>query len=164
VGGLTETREAIEVEMVRIDDVVPADCVADVIKMDVEGYEFLALKGMTALLARSPDAAIVLEVSYPQWIAFGSPAQLLREIAGRRDMFVVRRNQPLQPIEGEALDAVLAVEHACYILMRPTDPERQRRLAEAFAPPEPPPPPPSPPPAAKVSPLRRLLRAIRARI
>lgn len=129
VGGLTDKRETIEVEMVRIDDVVPTDCVADVIKMDVEGYEILALRGMTALLARSPRAVMVLEVSYAQWTPFGSPAQLLKEIAGDRGLFVLRCGDPPRQVEGQALDDLLAVEHASYILLMPLDHERASVVA-----------------------------------
>lgn len=53
--------EFVEVPLVPIDDELPAGLVADIIKLDVEGHEAAALRGMRQLVARSPKVQIILE-------------------------------------------------------------------------------------------------------
>lgn len=53
-----------EVPVCRLDDELPADLVVDVAKMDVEGHEEHALRGMRRLIARSPDIKIFMEFIY----------------------------------------------------------------------------------------------------
>lgn len=55
------SNEYVEVPLVRIDDVLPADVVVDVVKLDVEGHEAAALRGMKGVVARSPNIQLVLE-------------------------------------------------------------------------------------------------------
>lgn len=51
----------IDVELVRVDDIVPSDIKVDCIKLDVEGAELAALSGMSGVIERSNDIKIVLE-------------------------------------------------------------------------------------------------------
>ena len=51
----------IEVPLVRIDDVLPAGLVVDCAKLDVEGNELAALRGMRNVIARSPNIQLVIE-------------------------------------------------------------------------------------------------------
>jgi FkbM family methyltransferase len=51
----------IEVPLVRIDDVLPADLIVDCAKLDVEGHELAALRGMRKIIERSPNIQLVLE-------------------------------------------------------------------------------------------------------
>lgn len=64
-GGLTNVEHALryDVDMVRLDDIVPPDLVVDVIKIDVEGHELSVLKGAIEIIQRSPDIKIILEWS-----------------------------------------------------------------------------------------------------
>jgi FkbM family methyltransferase len=50
--------EEIEVELKRLDDVVPSDIKIDLIKIDVEGAEFMVLKGAKELLLRNKPTII----------------------------------------------------------------------------------------------------------
>jgi FkbM family methyltransferase len=129
VGGMSDVRETIEVEMVRIDDVVPSDCVADLIKIDVEGFEPLAFQGMAGVLARSPGAAIVMEASYQTWAQYGLPSDILRDLAGDRKIFEICHDGRLQEIDGASLDEVLKLTAACYLLLLPRGEERARQVA-----------------------------------
>lgn len=61
---------------------MPTDRPVDLVKMDVEGFEPLALRGMKETLSRSQDAAIILEVSIEQWGRFGDPCGTLHEALG----------------------------------------------------------------------------------
>ena len=51
----------IEVDVVPLDDVVPAGARVDVVKIDVEGAELDVLAGMTRIRGESPDIAIIAE-------------------------------------------------------------------------------------------------------
>ncbi|HMD63851.1 MAG TPA: FkbM family methyltransferase [Stellaceae bacterium] len=54
-------QHAIEVDMTTIDDFLPSDLAVDLVKIDVEGYEPLVLRGMERTIARSPNIRIVTE-------------------------------------------------------------------------------------------------------
>jgi FkbM family methyltransferase len=60
LGGSKSGAESIEVEVARLDDVVPIRTV-DFIKLDVQGHELAALSGMEQLLASSPDVRVLFE-------------------------------------------------------------------------------------------------------
>ncbi len=134
VGGISGTREKIEVDLVRIDDVVPADCVADLIKIDVEGFEPLAFQGMTELLARSPGAAIVMEGSYASWAQYGPPSEALTTLAGNRRIFQIHANGRLQEMSGDTIDETLKRTSACYLLMLPPGADRERKIKRMLSP------------------------------
>jgi FkbM family methyltransferase len=141
----------IDVDVLRIDDVTPADCVADLIKIDVEGFEPLVLRGMAGLLARSPQAAIVTEVSYAQWARFGDPAAMLREVAGDRQVFCIHTDGRLEPLPAD-IDHALDRTFVSYILMLPRSEAAMARIARFLpneaAPAAPPPSDPAPEPVA----------------
>ncbi len=58
---LDEPTEAQEIELCVFDTVVPADFQCDLVKIDVEGHELEVLRGMQAVLARSPKAGVLFE-------------------------------------------------------------------------------------------------------
>jgi FkbM family methyltransferase len=133
--------ETIEVDVVRIDDVVPADVRADLIKIDVEGFEPLALEGMSQLLARSTDCPIVCEVSLNQWSRFGDPIEALRRYAGDRRIFRIQHDGVLDELTDNII-AALDPNFVSYVLLLPPSPERYdqirrfvraERLAQALA-------------------------------
>ena len=51
----------IEVDVVRLDDLLPIGAQVDVVKIDVEGAELDVLAGMTRILRENPDLAIIAE-------------------------------------------------------------------------------------------------------
>lgn len=58
-----EPRPSVEVDVVRLDDWLGGPgTAADVIQMDLQGAEMLALEGMEALLARSPAVTLFTEL------------------------------------------------------------------------------------------------------
>ncbi len=161
------------VAVAALDDLLPQDAVAHLIKIDVEGFEAPLLLGAERLLARSPDAAIVCELAFDQWARFGSPAALLRRFAGSRRIFEIRECAPLEEIT-DRLEA-LPQGYLAYMLLLPDTAERAAQIAHllpGYAPSEPPaepePPPaepePEPEPEPPPSRLRRgadkLLRAL----
>lgn len=72
-----EARRQIQVGQVALDDVL-GDTSVDFLKMDVQGYEPVALRGMAKLLRRSPNLRMILEF-WPWGIrrAGGDPRALL---------------------------------------------------------------------------------------
>lgn len=112
-------QERIAIEVVRVDDVVPVDRQANLIKIDVEGFEPLVLQGMQGLLARSPDCAMVVEVSYNHWAQHGDPAQMVRDTAKGRRIFRIHTEGAIEELEGASVDAALNRDFVSYILFLP---------------------------------------------
>lgn len=54
----------IDIRVVRLDDDLPEDLIVDAVKIDVEGGEEAALRGMRRLIERSPDIVILMEMIY----------------------------------------------------------------------------------------------------
>ena len=51
--------QSIDVEVIRVDDAIPSNETIDVIKMDIEGFEPAALRGMSRILAASMPTLFV---------------------------------------------------------------------------------------------------------
>ena len=51
----------VTVRCAQLDDLIPADLVVDVVKIDVEGNEPYVIKGMHGIIARSPNIKIIIE-------------------------------------------------------------------------------------------------------
>jgi FkbM family methyltransferase len=119
----------IDVEVVRIDDVIPVGVVANLIKIDVEGFEPLVARGMRGLLARSPDAAIVCEISVHEWRRVGDPLEILSEMAGDRLIFRIHEDGQLEEITGD-LAAALNPSFVSYVLLLPNRPERLAQIRD----------------------------------
>jgi FkbM family methyltransferase len=71
------TDQSINVPLVRIDDVLPADLVVDCAKLDLEGNELAALRGMRNVVARSPNIQLVIEFFPPLLGGADGAAQVL---------------------------------------------------------------------------------------
>ncbi|MGK7867410.1 FkbM family methyltransferase [Falsiroseomonas sp. E2-1-a20] len=100
----------------RLDDVLADVPALDLLRMDVEGTEGLALRGATALIARSPRLVVVMEWSPIMLAARGDVADLAAWITGlgfraRR----IERNGRLTPIPATALPGL---EHCDLVLER----------------------------------------------
>lgn len=61
VAGPSERRATVRVAVSRLDDVLPRGTPVDLIKMDVQGAEMLALQGMQRVLDENRDLALVME-------------------------------------------------------------------------------------------------------
>ena len=87
----------IEVRAATLDELVPRGEV-DVLKIDVEGAEPLVLRGASAILARSPVLAAVVEFRNEQHIGGESPEAVLTfyESLGF-ELCLLRRNGDLEP-------------------------------------------------------------------
>jgi FkbM family methyltransferase len=75
----TDGREAVEVDVVALDDVIAEP--VDLVKIDVQGYESHVLAGMRGLIDRSPELAMLVEFCPALLIEAGTrPADLLDEL------------------------------------------------------------------------------------
>jgi FkbM family methyltransferase len=70
--------EAVEVRLVRIDDIVPDGLAVDLMKIDVEGHEAGVLLGARRTIGASPEITLVVEWSLGQMTAAGTePERML---------------------------------------------------------------------------------------
>lgn len=73
--------DKVEIDVVALDDALPADIVVDLLKIDVEGHELAVLQGAEKLIRRSPTLAIVMEWSAKQLNDAGtSPKEMISVI------------------------------------------------------------------------------------
>jgi FkbM family methyltransferase len=103
-----ETLVAQPCRIVAIDDVFPdPSSTVDLIKMDVEGTETFAIRGMVRLLARSPGVRIMFEFSPEMLAGHGSSgAELISLFQGFGFRFwTIEQDSSLTPVPPEALAA-----------------------------------------------------------
>lgn len=134
-GGSTLRTEQLNLEnemcvpVVRLDDVIPQDRPVNLVKIDVEGFEPLVLKGMKGLLARSPDAAVVVELSHVLWSRFGDPVAQLTEAACGRDIYRIHHTGHLQLLPKDDPGSVLEPDFVSYLLLLPPTAERRAQVS-----------------------------------
>lgn len=75
-------RATAEVELVALDGVLPPEARVDVVKLDLEGGETAALRGMRRVLQRSEDTALVVECNPGRLAALGSSQDELLGLLG----------------------------------------------------------------------------------
>uniref|UniRef100_UPI0022EB7567 FkbM family methyltransferase n=1 Tax=Falsiroseomonas oryzae TaxID=2766473 RepID=UPI0022EB7567 len=94
--------------VVALDDLFPDPAfTADVVKMDIEGTETYALRGMAALLARSPRVRILFEFAPAMLRGHGSSAaELIGLLDGMGFRFwSIRADSGLDPVAASTLSA-----------------------------------------------------------
>ncbi len=117
------------IDTIAIDDVIDPDIVADLIKIDVEGSEPAALAGAAHLIARSAQAAIVVEFGHATWSRYGDPVDILRGAALGRRIFRMHVDGRLEELPGHNLDAGLRAEPLIYLLLMPSTSRRLPRIS-----------------------------------
>lgn len=94
-----------QVRVAAVDELVGDQPGFDLIKVDVEGWEPEAFKGMARTLAKSEHASIVTEVSWAQWSLSGDPVGRLRDVIGPRDgVFMIHHDNTLERVALDELD------------------------------------------------------------
>jgi len=98
-------RPSIEIETTTLDDFL-ADSPVDIIKMDIQGAEWLALQGMQVTLASNPELVMLIEFSpYHLQESGADPAGLLDLIrfAGFDIKLIDEKQKKLYPVSRAAL-------------------------------------------------------------
>jgi len=95
--GCPESSQRLPVKIGRLDDLIPAGCAVDVIKIDAEGYEPEILLGAQETLRRSRKLRIVAEFM-PNWWRGRDPAAVLHMLAGMGFELSLVRPQRLEPM------------------------------------------------------------------
>ena len=117
------TESGILSRVARLDDVLAIRPPVDVVKLDVQGAEEAALRGMEALLAGSPGALVLVELSPADARDAGSDPQAL--LAYYRSLgFAIRVQLPdekgvLDLADDELLRRAEELEHVNLVLERP---------------------------------------------
>ena len=126
--GVKPGESRIDVQVVRIDDVIPPDLSVGLIKIDVEGFEPLVIGGMKGVMARSPDAAVVIEVAYAHWQAHGDPATILADFAGNRRIFRLFHDGCIEEVGRPQLQQALNPLWVSYMLLLPPNEARWEQV------------------------------------
>jgi hypothetical protein len=113
---LPEAEEArtVQVEVVRLDDIAPAERM-DVVKIDVEGAELDVLAGMSGLIAKNKDLAIVAEFGPEHLKRVGqTPAQWFKAFAdaGFRAYIINETTGAAEPTDAKAAAKVVSANIA----------------------------------------------------
>jgi FkbM family methyltransferase len=87
LGASKSGAESIEVEVARLDEVLPVRTV-DFIKLDVQGHELSALTGMQQLLASSPEVRVLFEFWPAGLRAANASPELLFKFFHDRDFLI----------------------------------------------------------------------------
>lgn len=97
--------ERLEVDAVRLDDVVPPGGRVDLVKMDIQGAEGHALEGMQRCLADNPGCRLLIEYWPRGLAACGTPAPaLLERLAGLGFRFADVRESERRIVETSPAD------------------------------------------------------------
>lgn len=87
VGGSNGDR-SYEVDMNTLDNTMAGAAAIDLIKIDAEGSEYPILEGAAETLSRSPNCAIMLELSRKRWMEYG-PIEDVARLIGDKEIFSV---------------------------------------------------------------------------
>ena len=113
------------VEIVAGDDVLGPSSAFDVIKFDIEGAEPRAALGLQSVLARSSEAAIILEVMPDRWQGQGDFGSILSRFQlSRIHTYEIAGDGLLDPLDlGDPLTLQKLAERPSgfYMLMLPRD-------------------------------------------
>ncbi len=104
---------AVEVEVKRVDDVIPIDRPIDLMKLDAEGYEKRILDGAIQTLKRSPQCALMIEVGLARWERTAPLSDLVESCGGNRQIYAVQEDGTLKFILPENLRAFLLSRPFC---------------------------------------------------
>jgi FkbM family methyltransferase len=117
-GGTPGTND-VTVGIVRLDDILPPDQAVDLIKIDAEGFEPLIFQGMEGVLTRSPEAAIVTEISINHWERFGDPLEILDRVRGTRRTYLIGHDGKLTLVASSDLRSRVSRAFVSYVLLLP---------------------------------------------
>ena len=100
LGSAKADAQPIEVEVARVDDILPAQTV-QFIKIDVQGHEMAALSGMSKLIAQSPNLRVLFEFWPAGLRAVNSPPESLLDFFLSRGFEIYEtkegRLEPMRP-------------------------------------------------------------------
>jgi FkbM family methyltransferase len=108
---LEDTQQAIDVEVVALDDVIEGARV-DLIKIDVEGWELHVLDGLRRTLAANPNASILLEFGPAHLRRAGTdPQTWLQHVRsfGRNVYEIDEATASVQPLRKSGIDSIESI-------------------------------------------------------
>ncbi len=118
-----------KVDVVRLDDAIPADARVDVVKIDVEGAEMDVVKGMQRILSSNPNIAVIAEfgISHLRRVGVASADWFgAFEAHGLKPFVIEEPTGVCKPAEIEKLEAI---ESANVVFVRPGSATEKRLLA-----------------------------------
>lgn len=119
-GGRGSARK-IQVEAVSLDDFLDDRVSVDIVKMDIEGGEVRALKGMGRLLNRSPWVTMFVECNPKALQCAGSSAKELFQILGDYGFRVLVIDEIAKCLRMPNIGAIEGVKYVNLFCQRPND-------------------------------------------
>jgi Methyltransferase FkbM domain len=108
-------KEAIPVESVSIDDYIAGQFRVDLIKMDIQGYEFSALRGMEKTIAANPDIVIFSEFWPYGFKKCGTSARFVYDYIRSLDLQVwLPEQSTLHPVNQTTMEQFQEIETVYY--------------------------------------------------
>jgi FkbM family methyltransferase len=111
----------VNVQVRKLDSVIPDDMTIDLIKIDAEGYEKLIFDGASEVLARSPNCAIMIELSLDRWERFAKIEDLLPICGSHKTVYAVQADGTVKPMRASVMREFLLTcnFHENYFLVAP---------------------------------------------
>jgi FkbM family methyltransferase len=103
LGYLHDDEEVVEVEAVRLDDLLAPIPRIDVIKIDIEGAEVRALLGLEHTLRTNTDVRVMFEWSPSQVQALGDSPSALLDLLSSQGFGFHLMDETLIPVDGDDL-------------------------------------------------------------
>jgi hypothetical protein len=88
---------------------------------------------MRRTLARSPQAAIVIEIAAAHWSRFGDPLQVLEDLRDDRAAYWINHDGRLTSVTSEEIASRLSPDFVSYLLLLPRSPEAMEAIAKFVA-------------------------------
>jgi FkbM family methyltransferase len=112
-----------DVDVFRLDDIVPEDHSVDLIKLDAEGFEAQILAGANGILSRSPQCAIMIELGLERWER-STPLESLMPLCGEGKVaYAVREDGMVELMAADKIRSFLLTcsFHENYFLIAPAE-------------------------------------------
>lgn len=116
-----DSRVALEVESISLDEFFPSGTQIDLIKMDIQGSEMQALRGMRRIIEENPEITIISEFCPTLLSQSGSSGKEYLEAIhqmGFEILFVDESKETVEKLDDETLLSICRSQYYCSIIIK----------------------------------------------